>query len=103
MIRTTFFTAANRAYEPFVLPYVASVLLHNDDALVEIVLERPRQFEMENCDALEVLGDAYPARFRFRRGIQTARRVSWLRIAAALTWSPVKLLRRIHSVRPLSA
>ena len=54
-IRTTFFTAANRAYEIFVLPYVASVLFWNDDARVEICLENTRRFEAENVRALAVI------------------------------------------------
>ena len=34
-VRTTFFTVATRAYEMFVLQYIASVLFWNDDARVE--------------------------------------------------------------------
>ena len=54
-IRTTFFTVANRAYEIFVLPYIASVLFFNDDARVEICLENTRRFEAENARALAVI------------------------------------------------
>lgn len=37
---------------------------------------------------------------RERRKIQSARTVSWIHIAKALTWSPGKLLSRRHDVRP---
>ena len=68
MISTLFFTSANERYEPFVLPYITSVLEHNEDTIVEIVLKDPKQFESENRDALEVLGSAHPERFRLRPG-----------------------------------
>lgn len=65
---TIFFTSANHRYEPFVLPYIASILAHNRDAIVEIVLECPDQFESANSDALEILNKRYPNRFVFRSG-----------------------------------
>lgn len=37
--RLTIYTAANRLYEPFILPYIASNLLHNPQAHVEIGVE----------------------------------------------------------------
>ena len=55
MARTTFFTSANRAYELFVLPYLASVLVHNDDARVEICLEDADRFASDNAEALAIL------------------------------------------------
>ncbi len=53
----TVYTVANRRYEPFVLPYAASVLATNANTVVEIGLEEPRRFERDNPDALELLGD----------------------------------------------
>ncbi|WP_423067887.1 hypothetical protein [Devosia sp. CN2-171] len=66
----TFFTCADRAYEPFVLPYAASALIANpDDTVVEFCLERPRQFELANADAIGLLSDKFgPHRVRFKRG-----------------------------------
>src|SRR3546814_4406800 len=69
MMRTTFFTSANRAYEPFVLPYITSVLLSNEDARVEICLERPPQFETGNADALDILSRHFGNRVDIRRGV----------------------------------
>ena len=65
---TLFFTVANKRYEPFVLPYIFSVLAHNCDAYVEILLEEPRRFEQENADALDYLIENYGGgRFRLTR------------------------------------
>jgi len=66
--QTLFFTVANKRYEPFVLPYIFSVIAHNWDAEVEIVLEEPRRFEIENADALEYLAENYGKRFMLTRG-----------------------------------
>ena len=55
MTELLFFSVANEAYEPFVLPYAVSALRHNPEAMVEIVLQRPRRFEAENADALDIL------------------------------------------------
>jgi len=38
--------------------------------------------------------------FRSRRGIQAGRKASWVSIAKAMCWSPLKMLRRAHDVRP---
>ena len=57
--RTTFFTAADRRYELFVLPYAASVLAHNVDARLEICLHDADGFERRNADALRLLAEAY--------------------------------------------
>lgn len=56
MVQTTFFTCANKAYEMFVLPYITSVLVHNDDARVEICLEDADEFVAENAEALAIMG-----------------------------------------------
>jgi hypothetical protein len=63
---TTFFTAANTLYEPFVLPYAVSVLHHNDDSVVEVGLEHPRRFRRANTDALAVIARYFPDRFLIR-------------------------------------
>ncbi|MEE8393820.1 MAG: glycosyltransferase family 2 protein [Rhodospirillales bacterium] len=42
-----------------------------------------------------------PEIWRARRKIQEKRRAPWTEIARVLTWSPFKLLRRDHDVRPL--
>lgn len=55
VVRTTFFTVANRAYEFFVLPHAASVLIHNDDARVEVCLEDADRFAGANAEALAAL------------------------------------------------
>lgn len=67
-IRTTFFTAADRNYEMFVLPYIVSALTHNDDARVEVCLEDPGRFEEENSDAIAILREAFGERFLLRSG-----------------------------------
>ena len=56
----TVFTVANERYEPFALPYAASVLHHNPNATVEIVLEQPDRFAEQNADALALLADTFP-------------------------------------------
>jgi len=65
---TTFFTACNRAYEPFVIPYALSVLHHNNDAAVEVCVEDPTRFADENEQALAILASAYPDRLLVRGG-----------------------------------
>ena len=59
MIRTTFFTFANRNYEMFVLPYIASALIHNEDARVEICLEDSNQFRDANSQGMRALTRYY--------------------------------------------
>ena len=67
MPRTTFFTVANRAYELFVLPYAASVLIHNDDARVEVCVEDADEFADANAEALAALDRGFgKARCLFR-------------------------------------
>ena len=63
---TTFFTSANRLYEMFVLPYVASGLIHDIDARVEVCLEDPQAFEAANAEAVAILREAFGDRFMFR-------------------------------------
>lgn len=65
----TVFTVADRRYEPFVLPYAASVLSHNADAVVEVVVEQPRRFMAENADALEILDASFPGGLVLTRGV----------------------------------
>jgi hypothetical protein len=69
-LAVTFFTCSDSTYEPFVLPYAASALIANpDDTVVEFCLERPRQFELANADAIGLLSDRFgPDRVRFKRG-----------------------------------
>lgn len=55
MIRTTFFTSANQAYEMYVLPYILSALIHNDDARVEICLEDSNRFKDTNAQGVDEL------------------------------------------------
>lgn len=64
----TVFTVADRRYEPFVVPYAASVLSHNPGAVVEIVVEQPRRFQAENGDALDLLDAAFPGGLVLTRG-----------------------------------
>lgn len=64
--RTTFFTCANRAYELYVLPYITSVLVHNDDARVEVCLESSNRFAEHNTEALDVLEHGFGGRFHLR-------------------------------------
>lgn len=67
MIRTTIFTSANRLYEMFVVPFVVTSLIHNDDARVEICLEDAGEFESKNADAIDVLDRHFGSdRFLFR-------------------------------------
>ena len=55
VLKTTFFTYANRPYEIFVLPYATSVLLYNEDARVEIVLDDSNSFKEENIEGIELI------------------------------------------------
>lgn len=59
MSRTTFFTAADRRYEMFVLPYIASSLAHNADARVEVCLQDVGAFRSRNERALRILGECF--------------------------------------------
>lgn len=66
MTDTTFFTAANAAYEPFVLPYIAGVLAHNANAFVEVCVEDPAGFGQRNRPALERLRGDFGTAFELR-------------------------------------
>lgn len=59
MIRTTFFTAADRRYEMFVLPYITSALAHNADARVEVCLQDASAFRSRSERALSILGQYF--------------------------------------------
>ena len=67
MSRLTVFTVADRRYEPFVLPYMASVLHHNPDAHVEIALDEPLGFAARNADALAIIREHAGNRLSLRR------------------------------------
>ena len=67
MNKLTVFTACNSKYEPFVLPYVLSVLYFNENTKVEISLERPKLFESENIEAIDILRGHLGNRFTFSR------------------------------------
>jgi hypothetical protein len=64
----TVFTSANQRYEPFLLPYAASVLAHNVDAVVEIALGDPVRYQAENGAALEILRGHLGSRLHLRGG-----------------------------------
>ena len=67
MIRTTVFSSANKLYEMFVVPFVVTSLIHNDDARVEICLEDADEFELDNAEAIDILDRHFGAdRFLFR-------------------------------------
>jgi len=55
------YTTANRPYEPFVLPYMASCLEFNPGAYVEVGVEDADRFRRENYEALELLHARYGA------------------------------------------
>ncbi|WP_173995019.1 hypothetical protein [Agrobacterium tumefaciens] len=57
----TVFTSADTKYEPFVLPYIASVLLHNKETHVEIVLEDAAAFRKKYAKAIKVLEKYFTA------------------------------------------
>lgn len=56
MIRTLFFSAAVGRHRIFVLPYVFSVLEHNADAAVEVMVEDAAGFLCDNAKALDLIG-----------------------------------------------
>jgi hypothetical protein len=64
MVATTFFTATDSLYEPFIAPFAASVLIHNPVALVEVAVMGPARFAAEHDGAIAALHAAFPARFR---------------------------------------
>jgi len=53
------YTTANRPYEPFVLPYMASCLEFNRGAYVEVGVEDADRFRGENFEAFELLYSRY--------------------------------------------
>lgn len=59
MSRTTFFTAADKRYEMFVLPYIVSTLYHNPDARVEVCLQDASGFRSTNERALDILAEHF--------------------------------------------
>ena len=72
MVQTTLFTSANKLYEMFVLPYVSSGLIYNDDARVEICLEDPAEFEFGNGEAIELLRANVGADRLLLRGVEAS-------------------------------
>jgi hypothetical protein len=68
-----FFTLANAPYEPFVLPYLASVLHNNPEVGVEIRIERPEKFRAENRPALDLLDQHFRDRFSLTKIVQNDR------------------------------
>ncbi len=55
------YTTANRPYEPFVLPYMASCLEFNPGAYVEVGVEDADRFRSENTEAFDLLYARYGA------------------------------------------
>lgn len=76
---TTFFTAANRRYEYFAIPYAVSVLQCNPDAQVEICLEDPDSFAVQNAKAIRIVSKSFPDRLLFRGGEFDGRTVNSVR------------------------
>lgn len=64
----TVFTAVNRRYEPFVAPYIASVVVHNRDTTVEVCVEDPALFRADNHRAMATLEEHFPGRALIRGG-----------------------------------
>ena len=72
MIRTTIFSSATPDYELFVLPYMASALIHNDDARVEVCVEENARFREANAPGIEALHRHYGEdRFRVRDAVSS--------------------------------
>ena len=67
-VSTTFFTAVTRGYWPFVAPYAASTLLHNDDVRVELCVEDLDDFLITHERVLRRLAHHFPGRFHLRPG-----------------------------------
>lgn len=55
----TVFTSADRGYHPFVVPYLASVLAHNHNTTVELVIEDVDDFNEKNAEALTLVSAAF--------------------------------------------
>jgi hypothetical protein len=91
-----FFTVANARYEPFVLPYLASVLHHNPGAGVEIRMERPEKFRAENRPALTLLNRYFPERFSLTKYPQDDRlpqkSARWQKFPASAVFSLIRWL-----------
>ena len=72
MIRTTIFSSATPDYELFVLPYMASALIHNADARVEVCVDENARFRATNALGIEVLLRHYGEnRFRVRDAVSS--------------------------------
>ena len=55
MIRTTLFTYADPLYELFVLPYIVTALIYNDDVRVEICVDDAEDFNCSHAQGFEIL------------------------------------------------
>ena len=82
-IDTTFFTAADVAYDLFAIPYAFSALFHNPDARVEICVENPAAFRERNRPAIEALHTRFGERVLFRGGDFKGRRPHIVRFLEA--------------------
>jgi hypothetical protein len=67
-ISTTFFTAVTRGYWPFVAPYAASTLVHNQDVRMELCVEDLPGFIVTHERVLRRLAYHFPGRLHLRTG-----------------------------------
>lgn len=67
-LSTTFFTAVTRGYWPFVAPYAASTLLHNDDVRMELCVEDVEDFINTHERVLSRISHHFPGRLHLRGG-----------------------------------
>jgi hypothetical protein len=65
-VTTTYFTACNTPYWPFVLPYAVSALHHDAKAVVEICVENPDRFQTVYAAGIDVIERHFPDRFLLR-------------------------------------
>ncbi|WP_146205793.1 methyltransferase domain-containing protein [Azospirillum sp. TSH58] len=56
---TLFFSAVNRAYDHFVVPWAFSILYHHDDALVEVCVQGLQNFIVRNDEAIKTLHNIF--------------------------------------------
>jgi hypothetical protein len=68
MATTTFFTAANRTYDHFIIPYITSALSFNKGCFVEICVEDEAETHQKYEPALAALKDCFGDQFLIRTG-----------------------------------